>query len=99
MVHVHGFHGQARRRLPFDTPLEVATPGARSPPEPLQSLPWTSAPPIPHSIPVTLFVPLCSMSVLSSTDIFAEPLATDKIVDHRQSLNKLALGKDLFFEG
>ena len=33
--------------------------------------------------------------VLSSTDIFAELLATDKIVDHRQFAIRLVLHKDL----
>jgi hypothetical protein len=89
--------GPARRCLPFDTPLEVATHGARSPPESLQSLPWTSASPILHSISVTFSVPLRSMSILSGTDIFAEQLATDKIVDHRQS-PKTSASKALGFK-
>ena len=85
MARHRGFHGQARRRLPFDTPLEVATPGARLPQELLQSLALTSAAPIPRSRPVTLSVPLCSTSVLSCTDIFPDLLATDIILNHRHA--------------
>ena len=85
MARDRGFHGQARRRLPFNTPLEVATPGARLPQELLQSLALTSAAPIPRSRPVTLSVPLCSMSVLSWTDIFPDLLATDIILNHRHA--------------
>jgi hypothetical protein len=43
--------------------------------------------PILRSIPATWPVLLESMSVLSSTDIFPEPLTTDRIVDHQQGIS------------